>query len=239
MQYASEPGRALRPIQSVAAIDLRKRRAWHDDASDTDTPPDKTGAQDAGGSTETTFTQADVDRIVGERARRARESGLSDFLKDLGFEKADDLKALVQDARTRAEAEKSELEKAQGEIDKWKAEAEAYKSAMEQALQTARAEKRNAAILSALNNSTKPQSVLNLLLLEHTADVEAVQADDGTLDAQKIAALVKKAEAAYGEFFKPAAPGSGSHSGGRLPDDSQQLDRMGRASTRAAIKRGF
>lgn len=63
-----------------------------------------------------TFTQADVDRIVGERAKRAEESAIGALLKDLGFEKPDDLKALVADAKKRSDAEKSELDKANEHI---------------------------------------------------------------------------------------------------------------------------
>lgn len=60
-----------------------------------------------------TFTQADVDRIVGERAKRAEESAIGSLLKDLGFEKTDDLKTLIGDVRKKQDAEKSELQKAQ------------------------------------------------------------------------------------------------------------------------------
>jgi len=63
-----------------------------------------------------TFTQADIDRIVGERAQRAKEAGISELLKDLGFENPDDLKTLVADAKKRADAEKSELDKANEQI---------------------------------------------------------------------------------------------------------------------------
>lgn len=63
-----------------------------------------------------TFTQSDVDRIVGERAKRAEESAIGSLLKDLGFEKTEDLKTLVADAKKRADAEKSELDKANEQI---------------------------------------------------------------------------------------------------------------------------
>lgn len=63
-----------------------------------------------------TFTQADVDRIVGERAKRAEESAIAALLKDIGFEKADDLKAMIKAAKARDDAEKSELQKAQDAI---------------------------------------------------------------------------------------------------------------------------
>lgn len=81
---------------------------------------------------EKTFTQADVDRIVGERAKRAEESAITTLLRKLGFEKPDDLEALVADTRKKQDAEKSELQKAQEQIAQLtKAQAEAEKARTE------------------------------------------------------------------------------------------------------------
>jgi hypothetical protein len=63
-----------------------------------------------------TFTQADVDRIVGERAKRAEQSAIGELLKGLGLEKAEDLKALVEAARKSESDKLSEAEKAQKKI---------------------------------------------------------------------------------------------------------------------------
>lgn len=75
----------------------------------------RTGALDdappAGGQTSKTFSQEDVDRIVAERARHAKSSALGDLLKDLGFEKADELKAAIAKQREAEAAGKSELER--------------------------------------------------------------------------------------------------------------------------------
>jgi DNA-directed RNA polymerase beta subunit len=59
-----------------------------------------------------TFTQADVDRIVGDRVKRAGKTAVADLLKALGFEKQEDLKTLVDKQKAAADAEKSELDKA-------------------------------------------------------------------------------------------------------------------------------
>ncbi len=80
-------------------------------------PDDKT-------TPDTKFTQADLDRVAGEARKSGREVGVNDLLKELGFTKADDLKTLLADAKKRAEAEKSDLEKAQSEAADWKKKAE-------------------------------------------------------------------------------------------------------------------
>ena len=69
--------------------------------------------QPAGGQSRT-FTQEQLDAIVGERATRAKSAAINDLLGELGFEKADELKALVQSAREQADAQKSETQTAGG-----------------------------------------------------------------------------------------------------------------------------
>jgi hypothetical protein len=71
--------------------------------------------QPAGGQSRT-FTQEQLDAIVGERATRAKSAAISELLGELGFEKADDLKALVQSAREQADKQKSEAQKLQEKL---------------------------------------------------------------------------------------------------------------------------
>lgn len=233
----------IRP-RTAPAPRLHKRRAWYD-SEPADAPPAEpaptpdTSPGNSEGTPGATFTQADLDRIVGERAKRAKEAALGDFLKELGFEKPDDLKALVTSAKEAEAAKLSELEKAQQRIAQLEADAEKARAEAQQALQARMEERRNSAILTALKGAEKPQSVLNLLHAEHADDVAKVMSEDGTLDSKAIDALVKKAQAEYAGLFKPGAPGSGSHAGSNLPDHSKQFDSLGRASTLAAIKRGF
>lgn len=91
-------------------------------------PDDSGGAGDSGAKDATpaggqsadaqgrTFSQEDVDRIVAERARHAKSSALSDLLKDLGFEKPDDLKEAVAKQREVEAASKTELERAKEQL---------------------------------------------------------------------------------------------------------------------------
>lgn len=58
-----------------------------------------------------TFTQADVDQIVGERAKRAGETAVKSLLGKLKFEKPEELEAFLTEARQKADAELSETER--------------------------------------------------------------------------------------------------------------------------------
>ena len=71
-----------------------------------DTTPANSGAVDR------TFTQADIDRIVQERVRRAEESTRAKMLDELGAESFDSLTSDLSEYRKRREAEMTEAEKA-------------------------------------------------------------------------------------------------------------------------------
>ncbi len=105
---------------------------------DDSTPPaGSTGGEGDTGGTRT-FTQEELNAIVGERATRARSAAISDLLGELGFEKADELKALVQSAREQADKQKSETQKLQEKLAEYeKKEASWAQQRREQALQIA------------------------------------------------------------------------------------------------------
>lgn len=72
--------------------------------------------QPAGGQSRT-FTQEQLDAIVGERATRAKGAAISELLGELGFERADDLKALVKAAKERQASEQTEAQKLQAQLE--------------------------------------------------------------------------------------------------------------------------
>lgn len=69
------------------------------------------GQPNAGGNGGRTFTQEQVDVLVGNARKDGRESALTKLLKDLGVDDAENLKKLVTTARTAEDANKSELQK--------------------------------------------------------------------------------------------------------------------------------
>ena len=83
------------------------------EGGDSGAPAPDVNASPAGDAPPRTFTQEDLDRIVGERAKHAKSSAISDLLKELGYEKPDELKAAIKRQRDAEAANQSELEKAQ------------------------------------------------------------------------------------------------------------------------------
>lgn len=76
------------------------------------TTPTGGGGDDQGHLGEKKFTQAEVDRMMGERAKRAGESAIGELLKGLGLEKPEDLKAIVGEHKKLKDSQLSDLEKA-------------------------------------------------------------------------------------------------------------------------------
>jgi membrane protein involved in colicin uptake len=62
---------------------------------------------------EAKFTQADVDRILGERLTRAEETTQKKLLEALGVANAEEAKTMLSDAKKLREQQMSDLEKAQ------------------------------------------------------------------------------------------------------------------------------
>ncbi len=230
MQHKNRVHTLRRPRQG--AIDLRQRRRWHEDDGEgnaddttttTDTQPDKKG-QGGSGDDGATFTQADMDRVAGERAKRAEEAALKKLFGDLEVENADSLKALLQAQRERDDAEKSDLEKAQTALEAaQQATTDAVKRA-DDAEQQRLTDRRDSAIKLALTNAEHPQDVLQWIQSNKADDMAALMADDGTVDDDAVKKLVTAVEKERPNFFKAASPGSPSHSGGKPPTpDNKEL----------------
>lgn len=75
-----------------------------------------------GGEAKVTFTpeqQAVIDKLLGERAQRAGASATAEFLKALGVENADALKAMLDEGKKLKTAQMSDLEKANAALKDW------------------------------------------------------------------------------------------------------------------------
>ncbi len=73
-----------------------------------------------------TFTQEEVNAFVAERAKHAKSSAIGDLLKELGFEKFDELKAAIQRQRETENASKTELQKAQEALAEYQKKEQAW-----------------------------------------------------------------------------------------------------------------
>lgn len=92
-----------------------------DDPPKSDVPPadDPPKKPDGGGEEKKEYTQAELDAMFADRAKRAGSKALTDLYAGLGLKDAKELKALVADVKKKADDEKSDLEKAQTSATDW------------------------------------------------------------------------------------------------------------------------
>lgn len=175
---------------------------------------------------EAKFTQADVDRIISERIKRAEEAATKKALDKLGVENFDSAAEALKKAKEREEAELTEREKLQKQIDdltnKNKAHTEQILFMQRERLTGAR----DAAIKSALTTArvTNVDRVFTLLSAERKAELEAVMSETGEIDKKAVEKLTATAQKEYAEYFRSGSPGSPSNAGGTAPSaDAERI----------------
>lgn len=224
--------RSLRPSRAEASVDLRQRRAWFDEQQQpppapTEAPAPDTAPGQQSGQQPATFTQEQLDKIIGERLKRAEEGWSKKSLETLGVDSFETLSKLVQGEKQRIEGEKGELQKIQERL------AAAEKLAADSLARATKAEeeklleRRDQQIEKALGEarSKKANDVLTLLTAKQPELVKAVMKADGTVDKEALTKLVEAAKKAYPEMFGGSGPGSPSNSGGHVPDPEDKKAR--------------
>lgn len=226
--------RSLRHRHAEAAVDLRLRRAWFDEqpqqqqpAQSSETPKPDTAPGQQSGQQQATFTQEQLNQIVGDRVKRAEDSSIKKLLEGLGVDSAETLTKLVQAERQRIEGEKSELQKLQERLAAAEKDAADAKTRADKAEQERLIERRDQEIRSALGEARakKPASVLTLMATDQPEMVKAVMKADGTVDKEALTKLTEAAKKAYPEFFTGSGPGTPSNSGGRVPEPDDKAAR--------------
>lgn len=135
-------------------MDIFRPMIWRD--ADTGGADGGAGGGQAAGAAEgkgneeqsRTFKQSELDALFAARAKQARESALTEMLKDLGAENLDGLKATLKAADEARKAQMSDLEKAQQATAELKAKLEAEQKARESALAQAQEKLLRAAVLA-------------------------------------------------------------------------------------------
>jgi DNA-binding transcriptional regulator YbjK len=192
---------------------------------DTAQQPTTDGAN-SGQSNGATFTQAQINEIVGKTRKDARDTAISDVLKELGLTSKDELKSTIEDARKRKEADMSESEKAKAELETERA----AKTALEQRIATLETERRNEKLTSALTSkavslkANDADDVLRYARDKHAEELTALMDETGQVDDKKLTALLDKIKAAKPAYFTPLATtlGSMSNGGGRPVGQAEQ-----------------
>lgn len=187
--------------------------------NDTTERQEPTGTAPESSGHEATFTQADMDRIAGERAKRAAEAAATKLLAKLGVDDVDTAAALLAEYRQRQAADMSEAEKAAAAIADARKEADTLKAALEAERAQRVADKRDNALAQALASAQAIDADDVVLWLQRNAQdaVSALVQSDGTIDPDGVTALVAKARSERPHFFRPGGPGSPSNKGGEVP----------------------
>lgn len=172
------------------------------------TPADEQGA-------ERTFSQADVDRIIADRLKRAEDATTRRLLEELGVESTDALRATMQAAREREEAEMSELDKLRKQLETLEAEKTAAEQRAQEIEQQRKSDMRRHAVRAALSDAQHPDDVLLWIDANLREAYEAVMSDEGAINDKAVAALVTEVKKQRPTFFRQPGPGSPSVRGGK------------------------
>lgn len=183
----------------------------------TDTQQDKKG--NTGAASEPTFTQAEIDKIVGKRAVEAKQAAITELLKELGFEKPDELKSLVSEAKKRKETEMSEADKLRDALAKITTERDnaAQRAQEVEALRIADRVNSKLEALATKARVEHPEDVVKYLREYNADDVKGLVNEDGSVNDTAAAKLLEVVKKARPNWFAVSGLGSPSNNNGRPP----------------------
>lgn len=174
------------------------------------TPPAQPQAQGDGNDPVRQFKQSELDHLFAERARQAQGKAVGDLLKDLGFEKADDLKAIIAKAREQENASKTEAQKLADEIAALKKSVESANAEKQTALTQATERLMKAAVLTEAGkqfDDTELNSVWMALKGDATLAGKIKAKDDGE-SFEGIADVLKEIAKAHPRWLKTQTAGA-------------------------------
>lgn len=208
------------------------------DTTNTQTTTTQTGTPPANGGSGTSGQQtqggADPNLInmtsaqLAERLDRAKNTAVTDLLKQLGFDKPEDLKTTVEQFRQAQDAQKSELQKATDDAAKLKTRAEQAEAEVKGLAQARLDDKLNLAIGAASQGgeeygtkTLRAHNVDDVIVWareQSGEDLSKLIDEAGKVDVKAVGELVKKAHKARPHYFQSGGPGSPSNRGGKPPE---------------------
>jgi hypothetical protein len=197
-------------------------------------------AQEGQNQSAKTYTQAELDLMMGERAKRAQESATKKLLSALGLTseaEIDALKATIAEAQTLKKSQMTEVEKAQAERDTIIKERDTLKSQLEQQSAAFRQREIRGAVEKAATTlkASDAETVYLYLKEKHADALSALMGDDGTIDPkglEKLMEIVKKDKPVYFTALVNV-PGSQSNANGRyIPSDAEAMKRFSATNQR-------
>jgi hypothetical protein len=163
-----------------------------------------------GGDSTRTFTQAEVDRMVGGRATKAEKAARTKLLEELGVSDPAEAKKILEAARKAAEKDKTELDKARDQA------TTAAQTAAEARAEAAQARRERAIDRALVQADVSPKR------LDRMAKLVAIELDPDADDmAEAIAAAVAAVKDDMPEAFasssEPKPAGKAPSSDGKPP----------------------
>lgn len=176
-------------------------------------------------SSDPTFTQAQVDQMVGRRASEAKRAAAKELAEQLGMT-VDEAKTLIEERRQAAEAEKTELQKAQARATAAETERDQARSEKVQADRQALIDRK--LLAAGVGQNATDQATAEKLLVRARAalaitlpaDADADATDAEITETMALIPGLKGAPPANGETPKPRAP-SGVTAGAQPPAGGQ------------------
>lgn len=190
-------------------------------AQDTSTSTAKEGQSNGA-----TFTQAQVNEMVGKTRKEARETAVADVFKELGVASKEELKALKAERDALKTSQMSDAEKLQAERDQAKKERDEA-LALVTSIQAERRTDRIQGIIRTAATTLKANNantVLSVIMAGHQTAMNEVLSETGDVDQKKLDALMAKVKEQDSTLFTPPAttPGSMSNNGGSAKPSNGQ-----------------
>lgn len=137
-----------------------------------------------------TFTQEEVNRLVGEARTQARTKSQTDLLTQLNVANPEEALTLISSAREAAQANLTELERVKQEAEAARLRAEEAQRLADEREQALRAERRNTALSLQLAQAGAVDVEAAVLLINQ-GDTSALLNEDGTANTAAITSAVE------------------------------------------------
>lgn len=183
-----------------------------------------------------TFTQDEVNAIVGERAKRSAEAAVNKLLESIGVKSPDELKTSLEAARKIEEANLSDSQKRDKELAKMKADHEAAQLELQKERDARKQEKLDTAIVAAAKGAHDPADIVRLLRDEHTDALTKAMNTDGVIDPKILTDLIADLRKKKGYLFGGQTPGSPSNNGGKAPEPDAKMKEQAKLNLRNQLK---
>lgn len=202
------------------------------DGSGTGTPPDNTG-----GNPDNNTPQDDNAPWLKARLEREAAKARAKFLEELGVEDMDSAKARLQAQKDAEDAQKSELERLQDQLQASTQRQAELEQQLQAEKQTRINDKRNSAIRDAARSAGAVDA--EDVMLNVMKDVDALAKlvnEDGSVNAEAVTSAVTQVKTDKPHLFSKQVPGTPSNRHGQAPSPDKKALKQARKTNQSIIR---